>query len=221
MLKRTCKHRVRLSTIYASIGLSAAASGLAQPAHALISPNCQSVGVGAPEVEQARFRTLDEMDFNIYSNQLWDRIGESHSADIFVLNADTTITKGLPPHIGTMKFVASFIPDARVTGHPVCVASGDWTAMIGVFEGTFGKPLQIAAGQPPIPPTGKTFRIWMSTISHWRGGLMDQEFLYWDNANLYRQMGMMPGPPAPEQDAGQVPRAASTIGSPARRSSDA
>ena len=31
----------------------------------------------------------------------------------------------------------------------------------------------------------------MATFSHWRGGLMDGEYLVWDNAALMRQMGVM------------------------------
>ena len=31
----------------------------------------------------------------------------------------------------------AFAPDAKITTHPVKFGSGDWTAVIGVMEGTF------------------------------------------------------------------------------------
>jgi hypothetical protein len=42
-----------------------------------------------------------------------------------------------------------------------------------------------------IPPTGKAFRIPMVTIGHWNAdGLMSEEFLYWDNQEFFRQLGL-------------------------------
>ena len=144
------------------------------------------------------------MDFNVFSNHLWDRVGESHSQDVFVQNPDMTTTTGLSVHVDSMRQMIGFFPDARVTAHPVRIASGDWTAIIGVFEGTFSKPMPNPAGGDPIPPTGKSFKIQMSTISHWKGNVMDREYLFWDNVDFYKQLGLMPGTPMTKGDPGPI-----------------
>ena len=41
-----------------------------------------------------------------------------------------------------------------------------------------------------IPPTGKRFAIGMATISHWHGTTMDHEWLFWDNQEFIKQIGL-------------------------------
>lgn len=42
-----------------------------------------------------------------------------------------------------------------------------------------------------IPPTGKAYRLPMATIGHWNGyGVMDEEYLYWDNGEFMKQIGL-------------------------------
>ena len=42
-----------------------------------------------------------------------------------------------------------------------------------------------------IPPTGKTFKLQMSTIGHWNPqGVMDAEYLFWDNQEFMKQIGL-------------------------------
>ena len=60
--------------------------------------------------------------------------------------------------------------------------------MIGVLEGTFSKPMPIGGGKT-IAPTGKPFKLTMATIGHWtKAGVMDEEYLFWDNADFMKQM---------------------------------
>ncbi|TDJ34386.1 MAG: hypothetical protein E2O53_08245, partial [Gammaproteobacteria bacterium] len=43
-----------------------------------------------------------------------------------------------------------------------------------------------------IPPTGKAFKISMVTIGHWNeDGVIDEEWLFWDNLTFMKQMGLM------------------------------
>lgn len=148
---------------------------------------------------------LDQMDFDFYSHQHWDRLSESHAPDVAVFWPDGRQTKGLPVHIEDMKPQFVFAPDMHILSHPVKIASGDWTAMIAVGEGSFTKPMPIPGGKP-IAPTGKSFRNNVATISHWKDGVMDQEYLFWDNASVAQQMGLAKGaPPASSVDAGPTP----------------
>ncbi len=41
-----------------------------------------------------------------------------------------------------------------------------------------------------IAPTGKRFALQMATIGHWSGVTMDHEWLFWDNADFYQQIGL-------------------------------
>ena len=82
-----------------------------------------------------------------------------------------------------------FAPDTRIKTHPVRIQSGEWTSVIGVMEGTFTKAMPIGDGKT-MPPTGKPFKLTMCTVGHWKNGLMDEEYLFWDNQSFMKQIGL-------------------------------
>ena len=41
-------------------------------------------------------------------------------------------------------------------------------------------------------PTKKAFKLTMSTVAHWRGAVMDEEYLFWDNGAFMKQIGVTP-----------------------------
>jgi hypothetical protein len=59
----------------------------------------------------------------------------------------------------------------------------------GLMTGTFSKPMSIAEGKS-IPPTGKRFASGMATVGHWNGSTMDHEWLFWDNEDFLKQIGV-------------------------------
>jgi hypothetical protein len=59
----------------------------------------------------------------------------------------------------------------------VRLGEGEWTAVTGVIEGTFTKPMSSANG--PIPPNGKSFKLPMATVGYWKNGTMDEEYLFY------------------------------------------
>ena len=65
----------------------------------------------------------------------------------------------------------------------------DWTAVIGVMEGTFTQPMPTGKAKP-IRPTGNAYKIQMATIGHWKNGVMDEEHLFWDNPEFMKQIGL-------------------------------
>lgn len=137
-----------------------------------------------------RIETFDTLDFDVYTHQKWDRLGESHAADILVHYPDGHASKGLHDHIEELKPMFVFAPDTRIEKHPVKFGQGEWTAVIGVLEGTFSKPMQLGGGKS-IAPTGKPFKLTMATIGHWtKAGVMDEEYLFWDNADFMKQIGL-------------------------------
>jgi SnoaL-like polyketide cyclase len=144
----------------------------------------------AEATTNAHLRTFDTLDFDVYSNQKWDRLKESHAADILVHYPDGSTTKGLDAHIAALKPMFVFAPNAGIKVHPVSLGSGEWTAVIGVMEGDFTQPMPVGDGKT-IPPTGKHYRLEMSTVGHWtEAGVMDEEYLFWDNAAFMKQIGV-------------------------------
>lgn len=143
----------------------------------------------AERIGKLHLKNFDTLDFDVYTNQKWDRLAESHSKDIIVHYPDGRQTKGLDAHIEELKPMFVFAPDTKIKVHPVKIASGEWTSVIGEMEGTFTKPMPTADGKM-IPPTGKPFKLKMSTVGHWKNGVMDEEYLFWDNLSFMKQIGL-------------------------------
>jgi predicted ester cyclase len=139
--------------------------------------------------EPARhIETFDTLDFDVFSNQKWDRLSESHADDIIVSWPDGHDTSGIQRHIEDLKKMFVYAPDTKIEVHPIRVAHGDWTAVTGVMTGTFTRPMPMPDGTS-IAPTGKKFSLPMATFGHWKNGKMDHEWLYWDNATYMSQLG--------------------------------
>lgn len=136
-----------------------------------------------------RLAKFDELDYEAFSKQNWDLFHKTHADDVVVVFPDGRETKGFGNHIVDMKYMFSYAPDTRITSHPVAFGSGDYTAAIGVMEGTFTKPMVLPDGKV-IQPNGKKFKLQMATIAHWKGDKFDKEFLFWDNLAYMNQLGL-------------------------------
>jgi SnoaL-like polyketide cyclase len=132
---------------------------------------------------------FDTLDYTVFSNQQWDRLKESHAKDIKVYWPDGHIAIGVEKHIEDLKMMFVYAPDTRIKEHPLRFGSGNMTAVSGVFEGTFTKPMPIGNGKF-IQPTGKAFKMPMATIGIWGpDGTMVEEHLFWDNQTYMNQIG--------------------------------
>ncbi len=145
----------------------------------------------AEALTEKRLAMFDTLDYEYYSNQKWDMFKHNHADNIKVYYPDGMITTGLyPQHIDMLTPMFVFAPDTKIKEHPVRFGSGDWTAVIGVMEGTFSKPMPIGGGKT-IPPTGKKFKLSMTTLGHWGpDGKMIEEHLFWDNQSFMKQIGL-------------------------------
>jgi hypothetical protein len=134
---------------------------------------------------------FDTLDFVIFSGQQWVRFHETHSNDIIVNWPDGHHTNGLARHLEDMKAMFVYAPDTRIKIHPIRFGNGtgEWTCVTGVMEGTFTKAMPLGNGKF-IQPTGKSFKIPMCTVGHWKNGLMIEESLFWDNQTYMNQMGL-------------------------------
>jgi SnoaL-like polyketide cyclase len=143
------------------------------------------------EVLAKNLATFDTLDYTVFSNAQWVRLHESHSQDVKVNWPDGHFTVGLQKHIEDLSAMFVYAPDTRIKQHPVRFgnSTGEWTAVTGVFEGTFTKPMPIGNSKF-IQPTGKAFKMPMCTIGHWKDGVMIEEFLFWDNQTYMNQIGL-------------------------------
>ena len=144
----------------------------------------------AEQVAKTHLGTFDTLDYVVFTNQEWVRLHESHSHDVIVHWPDGHQTNGIEKHIEDLKAMFVYAPDTRIKVHPVKIASGEWTSVIGVMEGTFTKPMPTADGKT-IEPTGKAYKITMCTVGHWKDGVMDEEYLFWDNLTFMKQIGIV------------------------------
>lgn len=141
------------------------------------------------EQVEKRLSTFDALDYDVFSNQKWSRLNESHAQDIVVNWPDGHQTRGLEKHIEDLKAMFVYAPDTQIKSHPVRFGSGEWTCVTGVMTGTFTKPMPAGNGKM-IQPTGKKFSIPMCTVGHWKNGVMAEEYLFWDNAAYLSQLGI-------------------------------
>lgn len=144
----------------------------------------------AEKLTEDRLVKFDTLDFVVYSRQEWNRLHETHAKNIKVAYPDGSVTIGIEDHIKQLDPMFVFAPDTKIRVHPIRFGSGNYTAVTGVVEGTFTKPMNIGGGKT-IPPTGKSFKLPMCTIGIWKDGVMIEEQLYWDNQSFMKQLGLM------------------------------
>ncbi|AHG21891.2 hypothetical protein Z042_21460 [Chania multitudinisentens RB-25] len=143
------------------------------------------------EQVEKNLRNFDDLDFNVYSHQKWDEMNRSHAEDIIVNYPDGTKTYGLKEHLDRSKKIFAFAPDTENPIHHVRIGQGNYTAVTGVWRGTFTKPMVLSDGTV-IQPTGKRFEIEMATIGRWNEqGTMDEEWLFYDDYTFMKQLGLL------------------------------
>ncbi len=145
--------------------------------------------MGPSGEEKLQLERFDDLDYNVFSGQKWDQLGNSHDQDIVVHWPDGHTTQGIEVHIEDLKAMFVYAPDTHIKEHPIRIACGEWTSVMGIMEGTFTEPMPAAEGKT-LPPTGKSFKLPMVTIGHWRDGKMDEEWLFWDNQTFIRQIAL-------------------------------
>jgi hypothetical protein len=176
-------------TSFATIAVASFAAQAADPSiveHPMYPPPPHEQQ--APAVEK-NLKVFDTLDFDVFSNQKWDRLAESHAKDIVVTWPDGHETKGLDKHIEDLKAMFVYAPNINIKEHPIRFGSGTWTIATGIMTGTFTKPMPIGNGKF-IQPTGNRFAITMATIGHWKDGVMDHEWLFWDSQDFMKQLGL-------------------------------
>jgi len=151
---------------------------------------CAHDGLGArTEQEQRNIELFDIADFELFSKQDWPRFSTSHSEDVHVVMPDGREVNGMKAHMSDMIDLFKSFPDMTIEDHPIQVAEGDWTAVVGTISGTFTNPMVLPDGTT-VPPTGKKARMRMATFARWKDGQIAEEILFWNQAEWMRQLGM-------------------------------
>jgi hypothetical protein len=148
--------------------------------------------VDAYEAERAatarHLKTFDELDLEAFNSRDMKRIKEIHADDVMVYNPDGTTTSPMPPHAEELQFLFDTF-DFKVTDHIVGFGFGEWTAGISISEGKWVKPITTPDGTV-LQPTGKKVSLKIATIARWEDGRIAEEYLFWDNADWNRQVGL-------------------------------
>jgi hypothetical protein len=160
---------------------SGVAAGIAEERNATVN-----------ETLAANLSKCDTLNFTVFTNQKWERLQEFCSKDIRVTWPDGHQTVGIEKLAEDLKAMFAYAPDTRIKHHSLRFGDGTgaWTTVSGVMEGTFSKPMRLGKGKKAIKPTGKTFKIPMCAIGHWKDGVLIEEFLFWDNLTFWKQIGL-------------------------------
>jgi hypothetical protein len=148
--------------------------------------------VAAHKAERAQTKehleTFDELDLVAFNGRDMKRIEEIHADNVIVHNPDGTKTSPFSPHSEELKFLFDTF-DFTVAEHIVGFGHGEWTAGISISEGQWVKPLKLPNGKV-LQPTNKKVRIKIATIARWENGRIAEEYLFWDNADWNKQIGL-------------------------------
>jgi predicted ester cyclase len=88
-------------------------------------------------------------------------------------------------------FLKAF-PDIRLTTETQ-FGAGDWVTQLSHMRGTHTGPLAMPGGQT-IPATNKPVRLPVAMIAKLEGGKFAEINLYFDQAGLMAQLGLLPPP---------------------------
>ena len=87
---------------------------------------------------RSNLKGMDDLDFTGWNNADWNGVFARHHTDDVVVDwKGQAPTRGIEQHIEAMK---AYVESAggtppQITSHPIAFGSGQWTCVIGEFEG--------------------------------------------------------------------------------------
>jgi hypothetical protein len=102
---------------------------------------------------------MEQVDFNGWNRADWQGVfAHYHTDDVLVEAKGQPPTRGLQEHIEAMKALVESTGGTpiQVASHPIRFGSGEWTCVVGEFEG---------GGR-------------MVTVAKWRDGAIAEEYLW-------------------------------------------
>jgi hypothetical protein len=104
-------------------------------------------------------KSMDELDFKGWNGADWHGLfARYHTGDVLVDVHGQPVTHGIEEHIDAMKALvrATGGTPAQIRSHPIGFGSGEWTCVVGEFEG---------GGR-------------MVTVAKWRDGAIAEEYIW-------------------------------------------
>ena len=102
---------------------------------------------------------MDDLDFTGWNSADWHGVfARHHTDDVLVDWKGQPVTHGIEEHIAAMK---AYVDSAggtppQITSHPIKFGSGEWTCVVGEFEG---------GGR-------------MVTVARWSNGAIAEEYIW-------------------------------------------
>jgi hypothetical protein len=102
---------------------------------------------------------MDDLDFTGWNSADWHGVfARHHTYDVLVDWKGQPVTHGIEEHIAAMK---AYVQSAggtppQITSHPIKFGSGEWTCVVGEFEG---------GGR-------------MVTVARWSNGAIAEEYIW-------------------------------------------
>jgi len=140
-------------------------------------------------VLEAATKALNDRDLDRFESLHLNSVVQRDPQNPQGIKGVKAIRAGLEP------FLKAF-PDIRLVTETQ-FGAGDWVTQLSHMRATHTGPLEAPGGQT-IPATNKSVRLPVAMIAKLEGGKFAEVNLYFDQAGLMAQLGLLPPPPQPE-----------------------
>jgi hypothetical protein len=123
------------------------------------------------------------------SPETWDQLRTAHTGNVKLRWPDGRLTQVSSHTPEDLDRAFAFAPDHVMETHPVKLDYAGWTGEAGTLSGTFTQPLKNGDGTVTAP-TGRHFKVWLVTVSHWTEGAKDQEYVFWDSGAQAKSLAL-------------------------------
>lgn len=152
----------------------------------------RGTGTGEPTEPVAHLLRLMKTADDGYNSRDFDLfLTKLHHPDVVAHFIGSPTTVGHEAHRADMEVFIGAFPDIRVHNDPYDVQFGQgvWTVALGKLSGTFTQPLNLPDGTT-VPPTGKSFLTFFTTIARWQDEQMIDEYVLFDQQDIMAQLGV-------------------------------
>lgn len=141
-----------------------------------------------------RMLALIDRHYELANTGRWDEQASLFEKDVVTQMPGTEAMHGVDSHIGYAKAFWAAAPNARLVRDRVIAETTDTIVVEGRFIGTQTGPLVSPAGT--LPTTGRHFELPFCDIMMARGDGIAEHHVWYDQAALLGQLGLLPQPAA-------------------------
>ncbi len=206
--ERTLVYRI-ISEKYACLKPSTAdkwyEDGIAEPVKQIVSSNQEIIDLQAKiatleekiieynqekEISNTNLENFKELEMTAFNQRDFDRINDLFVSDVQIFQSGSFTNQGkVNNYLAELKLAFNIYPDLEVVEQPVLFSSGNWTASLSIYKGTWLNPIEILGGRT-LEPTEKPFEIEIITLAKWEEGKIVEEHILYDNEDWMNQIGL-------------------------------